>query len=203
MAITNIDVSSQALGLCRGTPISSFTEGTNEADIIAQYYLTFIADIFSRYPWSFALKKRQLSRDATDPVNEWKYSFVVPAEVQRIFAVYRSGQVGAKPMTEGWDRVGNFIFTNEPELWAEYTVYKSESQWPGYFLQYAIHALATLIAVPYSDDKELRNDLHVLTYGKDQENERGGKFGVAASTDSQSKPAQQIQTPDLIIARFA
>lgn len=203
MPTTDIDVASQSLGLCRGKPISSFNEGTNEADIADQYYMTFIADIFSRYPWSFALKKRQLSRDATAPENEFTYRYVVPAEVQRIFAVYRSGQVGAKPITEGWDRVGNFIETNENELWAEYTVYKSESQWPGYFLQYAIHAFATLIAVPYSDDKDLRNDLHVLTYGKDQENERGGKFGVAASTDSQSKPAEQIQTPDLILARFS
>lgn len=203
MSTTDIDVASQALGLCRGEPISSFEEGTNEADIASQYYLTFIKDIFSRYPWSFALKKRQLSRDSTDPVNEYKYSFVVPSEVMRIFAVYRTGAVGAKPVTSGWDRVGNYIFTNDPELWAEYTVYKSESQWPGYFLQYAIHALATLIAVPYADDRDLRNDLHVLTYGKDTENERGGKFGVAASTDAQSKPAQEVQTPDLILARFS
>lgn len=203
MATTDIDIASQGLGLCRGTPISSFDDGTNEADIAGQYYGTFIKDIFSRYPWSFALKKRQLSRDSTDPVNEWKYSFVVPAEVERLFAVYRSGQVGAKPMTQGWDRVGNFIFTNEPELWAEYTVYKPESQWPGYFIQYAIHAFALLIAVPYTDDKDLRNDLQVITYGRDTENERGGKFGVAASTDAQSKPAQEVQMPDLIAARFS
>lgn len=203
MATTDIDIASQGLGLCRGAPISSFSEGTNEADIAGQFYGTFIKDIFSRYPWSFALKKRQLSRDGTAPVNEYLYSFVVPAEVERIFAVYASGSVGAKPITTGWDRVGNFIFTNNPELWAEYTVYKPESQWPGYFIQLAIHMFATLIAVPYADDRDLRNDLHQITFGQDHENERGGKFGVAASTDAQTKPAQEVSTPDLILARFS
>lgn len=203
MAFTNIDVASQSLGLIRADTINSFDEGSNEADKASLYYTTFIKDIFSRYPWSFALVKRQLSRDSTAPVNEYLYRHVIPAESLRVFAVYNSGQVGAKPLRQSWKRVGNFIYSNEPTLWGEYTIYVAEATWPGYFIHYAIHAFAAMLAVPITDDKDLRDELHVLTYGRDTENERGGKFSVAASTDSQGTPPQEIGMPDLIAARFS
>lgn len=203
MANSDIDIASKSLVLCRANPISSFSEGSNEADIISLYYETFIADVFGRFPWSFAKKKRRINQDATAPVNEFLYSFQLPSEVIRLCAVYNSDQTGARPMRGGWKRVGNFIFSNEPQLWAEYTVYKPETEWPGYFEQYAIHALATLICVPVSDDGQRANDLHVMTYGKDTENERGGKFGVAASADSQGEPPPETEANSLIAARFS
>lgn len=203
MATTNIDIASQACVLCRANTINSFDQGTNEANICSTFYPTFIADIFGRYPWSFARKRRLLSRDSTAPVNEFAYRHQIPAECQRILAIYTSDQPGAKPLTSGWRRVGKFIESNEPILYGMYAFYPVENDWPGYFLQYAIYAFAALICVPLSDDADRAVELHVLAYGKANENERGGKFSVAASADAQSQPAEEIQTPELIAARFA
>lgn len=203
MANSDIDIASKASVLCRANPISSFTEGSNEANIISMYYDGFIADIFGRYPWGFAKKKRRINQDSTAPVNEYQYSFQLPAEHLRLCAIYSSDAVGAKPLRGGWKRVGNFIFSNYPALWAEYTVYKPESEWPGTFEQYAIHALAALICVPLSDDNDRANELHIMAYGRDTENERGGKFGVAASADSQAEPPPETDANILIAARFS
>lgn len=203
MATTDIDVASQALVLCRANTINSFDQGTNEADIAGLYYPTFIKDIFSRYPWSFARKRRLFSQDSTAPVNEFAYRHIIPSEVQRIIAIYTSDQPGATPLTDGWRRVGKYIESNQPVLYGMYEFYPSENYWPGYFLQYAIYAFAALICVPISDDADRAIELHVLAYGKNGENERGGKFSVAASADSQSQPAEKIATPELILARFS
>ena len=58
MASSDVDIASQALGLLRANTISSFDDGSNEADIAKLYYPDFAQDILTRYPWNFALKSR-------------------------------------------------------------------------------------------------------------------------------------------------
>jgi hypothetical protein len=198
---TDVSIASQALTLLRANTIDSFSDGSNEAEIASVFYDDFISDIFSRYPWSFAKKKDELTVDATAPINEWTYAHQMPTDAARILAIYNSDAVGAKPIRD-WERSGEFIHSDHAELWAEYTYEVSESSWPGYFTQFAIPALAALLALPVTDDENVAAYWKRIAYGTDEENERGGKFGVAASTDAQSTPPEEVAMPDLILARF-
>lgn len=198
---TDITITNQALTLLRANTISSFNDGSNEADIADLYYDDFLKDIFSRYPWSFAQKRAELTVSGTDPVNEWDYAHSLPSDNERIIAIFNSDQVGAQPIKR-WKRRAGFIDSNEAELWALYVYVVDEADWPGYFIQYAIHALAALLAMPITDDEDVALKWRRVAYGTDEDNERGGKFGVAASADSQQTTPEEVAMPDLIAARF-
>jgi hypothetical protein len=196
-----VSLASQALTLIRANAITSFTDGSNEADVVNIMYADFVKDILGRYPWSFAKKKISLTVDTTSPVNEWRYSHQMPTDCLRLIAIYASSAIGTKPVKD-WERHGNYIHSDYATLWGEYIFDPGEAYWPGYFTQYAIYALAALIAMPVTDDPDLAAQMKRLAYGLDEDNERGGKFGVAASTDAQSTPPEEVGMPDLILARF-
>lgn len=202
MTTTNIDIASLALTTIRANTISSLTEGTEEADIVTIYYDTFIEYIFSKYPWTFALEKRQLNRNATAPVNEFTYAYDIPAEALKVFACYDSGQPGARPF-QRWRRIGNQIHTDEPTLYAEYTVYVAENYWSGTFKKYAYHALAEMIAMPVTDDQGTYDMMKTIAHGTPAEAGRGGLFAEAAAEDSKGTPPEEIVDNPIIGARFS
>lgn len=205
MASSDIDIASQAMGLLRANTISSFDEGTNEADISKLYYGDFAQDILTRYPWSFATKKRRINQ-TTSPLNEWRYAHIIPAEALRVWAVYNSGAVGAKPINNYDIQApdgSRVIMSNNPDLWLEYTVYTAESNWPGYFTHFAIHAFAALTAMPVTDDENLANYFSVKAYGNPSEGGNGGKYAKAVATDALQKPSDEILQSPFIDARFS
>jgi hypothetical protein len=206
MADSREDIASQALGLLRADSVSSFDEGTNEADICSLFYDDWVLDILTRYPWSFCTKKRRLNQDSTAPVNEYQYSYIVPGECLRLWAIYDTDSVGAKPTTyydiQGPDGQRR-VFTDAAQVWAEYTIYPSEAFWPGYFIHFAIHSLAALIAMPVTDQPDIANRYQVLAWGQPNENEQGGKFGVACKIDAMQKPGETILSNPLVEARFS
>lgn len=202
---TDIDICNQALALLRADSITAFNQGTNEADICNTFYDDFVNDILTRYPWSFATKKAALS-STTAPLNEYRYAHTIPTEALRLWALFPSSSVGAVPIND-YDiqspSTGRVVFSNQENLWADYTLARDEQYWPGYFVQFAIHAFAALIAVPVTDQVDLADMLHRKAWGAPSENELGGKYGVAIRIDAQQKPGEIITDSPLIAARFS
>lgn len=206
MPLSDIDVCSQSLGLCRAASIASFDEGTNEADICTLYYSTFVNDILTRYPWSFATKKRRLNQDATAPLGEYTYSHIVPANVLRIWGLFPSDSVGAQPITDYDIQTvdgGRRIFSNHENLWLDHTFYHSEEFWPAYFVTFAVKAFAALIAKPVTDQDDLQASLQQQAWGRSDENETGGAYATATKIDAMQKPGETIQSSPLVDARFS
>jgi hypothetical protein len=206
MAVSDIDIASQALGLIRANTISSFDDGSNEADICSLFYENFARDILTRYPWTFATKKARLSRNSTSPLNEYRYAHVFPSECEKLWALFPDDEVGVKPIKEFDIQAPDgtrMIFSDYEDLWADYTVYTDESNWPPYFIHFAIHAFADLIAMPITDQPEIAERMGRLAYGFPQENGLGGKFGIACKIDAMQKPGEFINSSPLIEARFS
>jgi len=205
MTITSLEICSQALSLLRANVISSFDDGSNEADICSTHYEQFAEDILPRYPGSFATKKARLNRDTNTPVNEYRYAYIVPSECLRLWAIFDNSSVGAKPVADYDIQTidgGRRILCNHESLWADYTVYTIEANWPAYFRQFASMAFAALIALPVTDKPEMADYWHRIAWGASNENELGGKFGIAKMVDSQQKPPEEIISSPLIEARF-
>jgi len=142
----------------------------------------------------------------TAPINEWKYSHIVPAEALRIWALYASDAVGATPVNDYDIQApsgARRIFSNNDVIYGEYTVYSDESNWPAYFSHFAMHAFAALIAIPVTDDDNLAVQLKTLAWGTPSEGEKGGKFAVATGIDAQQKPPELIADCPFISMRFS
>lgn len=213
MPFTKVDICSQALALIRANSISSFQEDSEEARTCSLLYDSFVKDIFSRYPWSFATKIQVLACLAVDPVNtKYKYAYAMPNDWQRILAVYdNNGNLIDDYEISGEDLTNNqnggktpiLLTNNQNGVKIKYTRYVDESNWPGYFVNYAIHALADLLAGPITDDDSTIEKMHRLAYGGPGECERGGKFAVATYTDTQQQPSAEMDSNILIAARFS
>lgn len=204
---SNIQIANQALSLLGANTIADFYEGSNEANIIKTFYDTAIRDAFSRYAWSFATKKVQLERynnssgDAIVPLNEYDYQYIRPIDALHIFTVFR-GTLDTRSVD--FDLQEDLILSNfDNPLYAEYTVYKSENLWPGYFIKFFTHALAGHIAIPVTDSPEMSDKYMTLAYGSLSSVGKGGLFAMAVGADSRQKPAERIASNPLGICRFS
>lgn len=169
-------------------------------------YEDHIKHLLSIYPWTFATKKRQLNQDTTDPINEYTYAHIIPAEALLIWAVFNSDDVGVLPVRD-YDIYGTDssrrIFSNHETLYADYTIYPSESIWPAYFSQFAIHSLAAHVAIPVTGNADIASFWEQKAYGSLNSNRKGGLFGVAASMDSKQKRNEYVVSSPLTEARFS
>jgi hypothetical protein len=200
---TNVSIASQALLLLRANTISSFADDSNEAEIINVMYSGFVANLLGMYPWTFATKKRQLNQDSTPPIAEYSYSHIIPSECLLLWALFQN--TGGTPVrdydiysTEG----GRRIYSNYPALYADYTIYTDEANWPPYFVHFAINALAAYIAVPVTGSQALAEQYNRIAYGSLNSNGKGGLFASAAATDSKQKRNEFIVSSPITEARF-
>lgn len=195
-------IASQALSLLGANTISSFDEGSNEANIVNDHYDQFIRNIFSVFPWSFATRKVQLEQYSTDPLNEFSYQYVRPDQALYVFKLYNSLEYHAQAITD-FDTLEDFILCNyNNPIIAQYSVYKEENLWPGYFSQFAIAALAATIAIPVTHDKDLANYYEEQAYGPPQSVKKGGLFSRAVGADSRQKPPVSLNGNPIIASRY-
>lgn len=206
MAADNIAICNQALYLLRADRISALAStGSNETIVCNEFYADFVNDILTRYPWSFATKKALLTA-TTAPLTEYKYAHTYPTEALRLWSLFPSASVGANPVSD-YDifspTTGRVIISNNSTLYADYTLYRTEVNWPAYFVIFATKALAARIAMPITDKPELAEFWKKEAFGSPSDNELGGAFGVACRLDAQQKPGETIISSPLIEARFS
>lgn len=204
---TNISTASQSLLLLRANTISSFSEDSNEAEVCNTLYEQHIQHLLSIYPWTFATKKRQLSQDSTDPINEYTYSHIIPAEALLIWAVFNDDAVGVSPVSD-YDIYSDGasarrIFSNYSTLYADYTFYPDENAWPAYFMEFAINSFASIIAIPVTGKSDLADYYRQVAYGSLNSNRKGGLFSVATAMDSKQKRNEFIISSPITEARFS
>jgi hypothetical protein len=201
---TDVSICSQAMVLLRAEPIASLSDDQNEAQILNTIYPDFARWILGMYPWSFATKKRQLNQDVVAPIAEYKYSHIIPSEALMLWAVFPNA--GANPIRD-YDiygvEGGRRIYSNHPALFADYTVYTAEPNWPPYFVQFAIAALAGYSAVAITGSQALAEQYNRQAFGSVNSNGKGGLFSTAAGIDSKQKRNEYIRSSPLTEARFS
>jgi hypothetical protein len=190
MADSKEDVASQALARLGEPAISSFNEDTDTAEKVNRLYEPAILGLLSRYDWSFAKTKTSLLVDAAaTPVNEWTRGFLMPVlgsdRVGKPIAVFNSATVGTTPLLFGrFELAQKWVFTNETTIIVEYIKRVPEGEWPGYFLQLAVEALASNLALPITENASKEQLHRGIAFGSPTERGRGGLFGQATDADA-------------------
>ncbi len=83
MALSGIALSSRALLKIGGDTITSFDEGTAEAEIAANLYPTTRDALLSVHPWGFATGQAALARLTAEPVADFAYAYQLPSDLLR------------------------------------------------------------------------------------------------------------------------
>lgn len=201
MSETDISICSRVLVLLGANPISSFTDGVDTAKVCAQVYPALKEQILSKYGWRFLMTKKELTKDAIDPIGEWENSFVIPGEVLSIpKAVFSSsnGTIGEN----SYEIFGRRIFTNFSRVFMDFTELKPESEWPPYFVALMDAALASHIAFVVTDQQNVADKWENKAFGSPSDAGIGGLMGDAMTLDAQSSGNGGIVSDVFNEARF-
>ena len=199
---TDIKICSDALLMLGANPISSFTEGTDEANICSRIYPDIKIKTLASYPWSFSFKKVQLARLVTTPTTEYKYEYQLPSDIIGTpNAVYDANEVGA-PRRREYRLLGDKILTDYEEVYVDYQYNAPEYALPHYFVQLLKYQVAWHLAMPITDQADRAEYWKTVAEGTPGENGRGGYMSQSMNIDCQGKPTNAIQDFSLINVRY-
>lgn len=199
---TGVSICADALILLGAAPISSFNDGTDEANACDRLYSDVRDMTLSMYPWSFAYKKVKLARLVTTPVSEWTYEYQLPGDrLGNPRAVFETANAYARPVKE-WEIQGDKLITNYQEVYIDYPYQTPEYAMPQYFVQLLKYMMAWHLAYPITEQETKTGYWQGLAIGSPAENGRGGYFRQASNIDAQGQPPQVIEDYALVAVRY-
>ena len=131
---TQVDICNKALANVNESPIATFNEASNEADICRLHYVDCKRYILSEKEWQFAAAIRTLLPKtptlSTDDLVGWKYAYDYPSpDVLKINSIFTDGNyngidyvISTRPT--GFTPIPNYplIFTNAKNAKAKVTI---------------------------------------------------------------------------------
>jgi hypothetical protein len=199
---TKLSICSDALILLGASPLSSFSEGTDAAQICDRLYDDLKDSLVAAYPWSWSFKKTQLARLTPTPDNEWKYFYQLPGDrLAGIRAVFNSNSSAARPIQGGWEIYEDKLATSQELIYVDYQFSPLEALLPTYFVQLLKYALAADIAETVTDQIQKAEYYERKAYGLPSENGRGGFLRTAMNIDGASKSIEAFEDFTLIAVR--
>lgn len=199
---TDVSICSDALINLGASPISSFTEGTDSAQACDRLYPDLRDTLLSTYVWSWTLKKVQLARLSTNPINEWEYAYQLPGDqLTGALAVFENDSSSQRSVRYGWELYGDQLYTNMETVYIDYQATVSESKMPPYFVRLLKTALAAELAIVITDQASKADYFRALAYGSPGENGRGGRMREAMNIDARGQSTQIVEDYSLIQVR--
>ncbi len=204
MASNKYKVCSLALTELGLRPIIDFNDPDNlqVSQVCSEIWDDYSAYILSMYSWRFTMKKVQLGQLQAPPLNEWQYSYEMPADMLNLRAVFQSNSTGIPPYMN-YEIFQNQIYSNVQKLYVDYQAYVDPDKWPYWFTEFFVMALASKLAPILTDKQDLANVKYVRAFGPLQDNGMGGLFGQARRIDSQRMPMEPVTSCELLQARFS
>lgn len=199
---TKLSICSDALIMLGASPLSSFSDGTDEAQIADRLYDDIRDTLLMQYAYSWSVKKVKLARLADAPINEWKYKYQLPGDMLgNPKAVFTTSSVGGRPMRD-FEIYALGLYTNYEEVWVDYQYRPEPASFPPYFARLLKYALAAEFAEPITDQASKADYYHARAYGSPSDNMRGGLVRVAINIDGADRPPQTVQEFPLTDVRY-
>jgi hypothetical protein len=197
-----IKICSAALQMLGAKAISSFTEGTDAANVADTLYQDVKKQTLLMYPWSFVYKKTQISKLVTTPTTEYKYEFQLPGDrIGPPRMVLTSNQPGAGSI-RAYRIFQDKLLTDEETIYIDYPYDVQEYEMPVYFVQLMKYMMAWHLAMPVTDQVEKAQYWQGVATGSPADNGRGGYMRIATTMDGQGQPVPVIQDFPLVDVRF-
>ncbi|MEM9470098.1 MAG: hypothetical protein AAF988_08035 [Pseudomonadota bacterium] len=157
MALTDIELCSKALIRLGAKPITSFTEGSAEAEIAGALYETCKFALLSSYPWSFATKQSNLTESSEEPIDGYSHAFDLPADFLRSISIGNAHEKASK-----FYMVNGLLNSNQSEVLLTYIYTQSEDNFPPFFDAALILKLAAEFSIPVTESTSRTETLYKL-----------------------------------------
>ncbi len=154
------------------------------------------------YPWSFTLKKAQLSESAGTPTTYWSKSFTLPNDMVNGVPrkVFTSNNTNAPNLTD-YEIQGTELLTQESTIYVDYQATVAEGAMPSYFVTLLVYMMAWHLAEPVTDQTTKSEYWKNVATGTALENNRGGYFRQATAIDGAGQSSQVLADYVLVDVR--
>jgi len=188
-ANTPIKVCSRASVLMGGSPISSFDEGTAEAEVVDAMYEDIARAALTKYALAICYKPTSIKPFSCCPTSRYDAAYQMPSDLLMLSTV----TVNDDPII--YDTYGDKVYcdmsTNEVVI-ADYIYRASESSWPSYFTLAVEFQVAAMLSISIARDPSLAQMM-------DQQGER--QMIKARRLDSQQQTTRKLMTSRFIAQR--
>jgi len=188
MALSALVLCSRALLKIGAQPVTSFDEGTAEAEVAANLYPSVRDAMLSSHPWSFAMGQMDLPRLLEVPHADYSHAFQLPADFLRVLSA-GCGGAGRGLLYRLQEQR---LHTNAAQVTLTYVFRPEESEFPPFFASALVTRLAAEFCIPLTESTSRAELLHRLA---------DAELRNARRTDSQQNTAQALQDFPLIMAR--
>ena len=142
---TALGICSDALLMIGAKAISSFTEGTDAANICDSLFNDVKKQSLMQYPWTFSFKKVQIARLATTPATEYTYEYQLPSDrIGPPRQVFIANTAGQRPIN-AYRILQDKLLTNETTVYVDYQYDVEPFEMPTYFVVIAIIVAIVLL----------------------------------------------------------
>lgn len=146
MASSPIALCSRALLKTGCRSITSFDEGTAEAEVAGNLYESVRDALLSAYPWRFATAQATLPRLEATPVADYAYAYQLPADFLRAMSAGAGRGRGLDYRIHE-----RRLHANASEVVLTYIFRPLETEFPPFFDQVLIARLAAEFCIPLTD----------------------------------------------------
>lgn len=144
-----ISICNTALGFLGVDPISSFEDGSVQADLCARVYEQCVREMLEDHPWNFAEATDELTKDAGRVRPDFAYSYTLPVKyISARFLMTPDGRQSRYPY-----RISNEIklCTDLDNAWLCYTMRVGEHAFRPLFVASLQHLVASRLAGPLTE----------------------------------------------------
>jgi hypothetical protein len=188
MALTDVALCSRALIRIGAAPITSFDDGTAEAEIAGALFGPVRDALLSAYAWSFASGQVALEELETPPIADYSNAFELPEDFLRAL----SAGNGSRGRGLNYRIAKGALHTNADEVILTYIFRPEEESFPPYFDQALITRLAAEFTIPVTENTGRAETLYKIA---DVEYQR------ARQIDAQQDTPNKLENFSLIDAR--
>ena len=139
MALTDIKICNRALARIGAPSITSFDDGSREAEVLTELYEHTYETVLTEAPWNFAKKDTELAQDATAPTDaNYSYRYLLPSDYMNLVKFYSSSGTTITDYTIQ----GDYVLCNTNTLFVKYIYKPAENELPAWFTNYLVVKLA-------------------------------------------------------------
>ncbi len=145
MALTAVQIASQALVRLGALPIADFAEPTLEARTAAALYPTVRDTLLAGHAWRFATAEAELAPTGEPPLDGFAHSFRLPAGFLNALAVEEGRE-------RGWRIAAGRLHAHPARLRLAYIFRAGEAEFPPWFTDALAAGLAAAFCLPVTEN---------------------------------------------------
>jgi len=87
MPASDTEIANDALGRLGISPIMELSDDSKQAQFAKRFFDQTREEVLAARPWTFAIKRQNLSQLSTAPISEWQYAYQLPSDFLRLVQI--------------------------------------------------------------------------------------------------------------------